>query len=96
MSYQRPTVAVLDVGVMDNHRDLVGQVCTTIATSYCPTSGGPNNTPSYPIYSTLIDFDAHPTWTPGDVRSYLKTTSQVIGPRQAFGAGMVDANAAVQ
>jgi subtilisin family serine protease len=36
----------------------------------------------------------HPDWTPGDVRSYLKTTAQDLGDRQAFGAGMVNADAA--
>ncbi|MGH8028818.1 MAG: S8 family peptidase [Arenimonas sp.] len=36
----------------------------------------------------------HPTWTPGDVRSWLKTTAQPIGDRQLFGAGLVDADAA--
>jgi subtilisin family serine protease len=36
----------------------------------------------------------HPAWTPGDVRSWLKTTAQPIGSRQSFGAGLVDADAA--
>ncbi len=59
-----PRVAVLDVGVMDTHPDLVGQVDNSISTAYCTTSGGPNNTAGYPIYTTMIDFDAHPIWSP--------------------------------
>jgi lantibiotic leader peptide-processing serine protease len=51
------SVAVLDTGVMDDHPDLAGQVCETKATNYCRTSGGPSNTPSYPIYDTVIDFN---------------------------------------
>lgn len=61
-----PRVAVLDVGVMDNHPDLAGQVDTSISTGYCSTSGGPDNTAGYPIYTTMIDFDAHPSWSPTD------------------------------
>lgn len=38
----------------------------------------------------------HPTWTPGEVRSWLKETAQPIGSRQAFGAGMLDADAATR
>jgi subtilisin family serine protease len=38
----------------------------------------------------------HPDWTPGAVRAYLKSTAEAIGPRQAFGAGMVNADAAVR
>lgn len=38
----------------------------------------------------------HPTWTPNAVRSWLKDTAQVIGPRQQFGAGMVNADLAVR
>jgi subtilisin family serine protease len=58
---------VLDVGVMvdlggvlPNHPDLVGQVDTSVATSYCPTADG------YPEYTTYIDFDTYPNWTPSD------------------------------
>ena len=36
----------------------------------------------------------HPTWTPGQVREWIKETAQPIGSRQYFGAGMVDADAA--
>lgn len=41
-------------------------------------------------------FAMHPDWTPGDVRSWLNTTAEVIGSRQQFGHGMVNADAATQ
>ena len=59
-----PRVAVLDVGVMDTHPDLVGQVDNSVSTAYCSTSGGTNNSAGYPIYSTFIDFDTFPIWSP--------------------------------
>jgi subtilisin family serine protease len=37
----------------------------------------------------------HPTWTPGDVRSWLKTTAEPLGNRQSFGAGLLNADGAV-
>jgi subtilisin family serine protease len=60
LSGMTPRVAVLDVGVMDNHPDLAGQVDTSVATSYCATGDG------YPVYTTYIDFDTFPNWTPSD------------------------------
>jgi subtilisin family serine protease len=36
----------------------------------------------------------HPDWTPGDTRSWLKQTASPLAPRQYFGAGLLDANAA--
>ena len=60
-----PRVALLDVGTMDTHPDLVGQIDASVSTSYCNTSGGTNNTAGYPIYSTYIDFQSYPNWTPG-------------------------------
>ncbi len=59
-----PRVAVLDVGVMDTHPDLVGQVDNSVSTAYCSTSGGTNNSAGYPIYSTFIDFGTFPIWSP--------------------------------
>lgn len=38
----------------------------------------------------------HPDWTPGQVREHLKATAQIVGPRQFFGAGLVDADAATR
>lgn len=56
------TVAVLDTGVMHTHPDLAGQLIDTVATNYCTeTEFG---SPAYPVYSRLIDFDAHPEWSP--------------------------------
>jgi subtilisin family serine protease len=36
----------------------------------------------------------HPDWTPGTIRSYLKSTAEPIGPRQLFGHGLVSADGA--
>jgi lantibiotic leader peptide-processing serine protease len=41
-------------------------------------------------------FAMHPDWTPGAVRAWLKTTAEKIGPRQYFGGGMVNADAATR
>jgi subtilisin family serine protease len=60
LSETTPRVAVLDVGVMDTHPDLVGQVDNSIATSYCASGDG------YPVYTTYIDFFTYPDWTPTD------------------------------
>jgi subtilisin family serine protease len=56
------TVAVLDTGVMHTHPDLAGQVVAAVATNYCHDSM--NGSDAYPVYRTLIDFDAHPEWDP--------------------------------
>ncbi|HEX2864675.1 MAG TPA: S8 family serine peptidase [Deinococcales bacterium] len=50
------TVAILDTGVMDDHPDLQGQLNLKLATNYCPETGGPNNSPAYPIYTRVFDF----------------------------------------
>jgi subtilisin family serine protease len=54
------TVAVLDTGVMYTHRDLAPAIVSSIATNYCMEPG----IGAYPVYTSLIDFDAHPVWTP--------------------------------
>ena len=54
------TVAVLDTGVMHTHSDLATSVSHSIATNYCREASGD----AFPVYSKLIDFDAHPTWNP--------------------------------
>ena len=93
----RPRVALLDVGTMDTHPDLVGQIDSSKSTSYCNTAGGTNNTDGYPIYSTFIDFVAFPDWTPGvdpclplgfnDYEFHGTHTAGTIGA--AFGGGGV-------
>lgn len=95
VSATKPRVAVLDVGVMDNHSDLVGQIDNSVSTAYCTTSGGPNNSAGYPIYSSLIDFDANPNWAPGDgctpaAPRYESHGTHVAGTIAAkFGGGRV-------
>jgi subtilisin family serine protease len=90
-----PRVAVLDTGVMDTHPDLVGQVDTSVATTYCNTSGGANNTPGYPIYSTLIDFNAFPNWEPANGCTAVTPRYETHGTHVAgtiaakFGGGRV-------
>ena len=85
------TVAVLDTGVMDTHRDLIGQVITSIATNYCLETG----LDAYPIYTKLIDFDAHPIWSPDDGCTpadtyYVAHGTHVSGTIAAkFGGGRV-------
>lgn len=89
----QPRVAVLDTGVMDDHPDLVGQVDAMVSTTYCNTSGGANNSPSYPKYASLIDFDAHPDWSPADGCTAATTTYETHGTHVAgtiaakFGGG---------
>lgn len=56
------TVAVLDTGVMHRHPDLAGQLVDAVATNYCAESEFGSD--AYPVYSQLIDFDAHPEWSP--------------------------------
>ncbi|GGO30125.1 S8 family peptidase [Deinococcus humi] len=61
----RITVGVLDVGVMSDHPDMVGQIAFSKGTNYCQETGK-DGTTGYPVYSKLIDFDAHPEWSPAD------------------------------
>jgi subtilisin family serine protease len=68
----------------------------------------PNGTPGYaffagtsmaaPHVSAVAAYvrSMHPTWTPGEVRSWLKTTAEPLGNRQYFGAGLLNADGAVQ
>jgi subtilisin family serine protease len=85
------TVAVLDTGVMHTHLDLAPAVVRSIATNYCVEAG----LGAFPIYSKLIDFDAHPVWTPSmgcDPAStyYVAHGTHVAGTVAAsFGAGRV-------
>ena len=77
-----PRVAVLDTGVMDTHPDLVGQVDASVATAYCNTVG-PNGSAAYPAYSTLIDLDAHPDWSPADGCTPVATSYETHGTHVA-------------
>ena len=85
------TVAVLDVGVMNTHPDLTGQVVSSIATNYCVETGQG----AFPIYTKLIDFDAHPVWSPSMGCTDASTQYQWHGTHVAgtvaakFGGGRV-------
>ena len=59
------TVGVLDVGVMSDHPDMVGQIAFSKGTNYCLETGK-DKTTGYPVYSKLIDFDRFPDWNPGN------------------------------
>ncbi len=89
------TVAVLDVGVMDDHPDLAGQWTVSKSTAYCSTSGGTNSTAGYPKYSSLIDFNAFPDWSPSNGCTPAPTTYEWHGTHVAgtiaakFGGGRV-------
>ena len=90
----QPRVAVLDVGVMDTHPDLVGQVDNSVSTAYCNTNG-PNGAAGYPIYASLIDLDAHPNWSPADGCATVAATYESHGTHVAgtiaakFGGGLM-------
>jgi subtilisin family serine protease len=94
LSANTPRVAVLDTGVMNTHPDLVGQVDASVSTAYCSTPG-PGGAAGYPIYTTLIDLDAHPNWSPADGCTATFTTYESHGTHVAgtiaakLGAGAV-------
>lgn len=82
LSANTPRVAVLDTGVMHTHPDLAGQVDASVATTYCNTAG-PGGAAGYPVYSTLIDLDAHPDWTPADGCTPVTSTYESHGTHVA-------------
>ena len=74
-----PRVAVLDVGVMGTHPDLVGQVDNSVSTTYCNTNG-PDGSAGYPVYASLIDLDAHPNWSPADGCTTVAPSYETTAP----------------
>jgi subtilisin family serine protease len=76
------TVGVLDVGVMSDHPDLDGQIAFSKGTNYCKEVGK-DGTTGYPVYSTLIDFDAHPEWNLADGCATADVTYEYHGTHVA-------------
>jgi subtilisin family serine protease len=102
-----PRVAVLDTGVADDHPDLAGQIGEMRSFSYCSTSGGPNNSPAYPIYTTFIDIAPDWTWdgvcsrmsdygVPPQYQSHGTHVSGTIGATGRVGVIGVAPNAEVE
>jgi subtilisin family serine protease len=65
------------------------------APGYAWATGTSMATPHVSAVAAWV-FAMHPDWTPGHVRTWLKTTAEVIGSRQQFGHGLVNADAATQ
>jgi subtilisin family serine protease len=70
-------------------------ISATGAATYLLYAGTSMATPHVSAVAAYVR-SIHPTWTPGDTRSWLKTTAQSIGSRQYFGAGLVDVDAAAR
>ena len=70
-------------------------ISATGAPNYIFMAGTSMATPHVSAVAAYVR-SIHPDWTPGAVRSWLKDTAESIGSRQAFGAGLVDADAATQ
>jgi subtilisin family serine protease len=83
-----------DAGCADGHYFIANDgISPTGAATYYLMAGTSMATPHVSAVAAYVR-SVHPDWTPGAVRSWLKDNAQVIGSRQAFGAGMVDADAA--
>ncbi|HEY5944309.1 MAG TPA: S8 family serine peptidase [Kofleriaceae bacterium] len=67
------TVAVIDVGIADDHPDLQGQVVYSLSTSNCEHGAS-----GYPSYDTVIDFDVGGYCVPAP-RSYEFHGTHVAG-----------------
>ena len=70
-------------------------ISATGAPTYLLMAGTSMATPHVSAVAAYVR-SMHPTWTTGEVRSWIKETAQDLGNRQYFGAGMVDADAATQ
>ena len=70
-------------------------ISATGAPNYIFMAGASMATPHVSAVAAYVR-SVHPDWTPGAVRSWLKDTAEPIGSHQAFGAGLVDADAATQ
>jgi serine protease len=86
------------VGEAAKAKLLVGQkvigTLQTIATDYAPFDGTSMATPHVAGVIALIKA-ANPRLTPTEVRALLATTSTNLGPQLEYGAGIVNAEAAV-
>lgn len=72
----------------DGHCFMASDGITSNGANYLLHIGTSMATPHVSAVAAFVR-SIHPDWTPGAVRSWLKTTAQPIGSRHSTGAGMV-------
>ncbi len=65
-----------------------------ISQNYAPLQGTSMATPVVSGVAALV-WSKHPDWSPAQVREALTRSARSLGDRNQFGAGLVDAAAAV-
>jgi subtilisin family serine protease len=86
----------LDAACDDGHYFILNDgISETGAATYHLAAGTSMATPHVSVVAAYVRA-IHPDWTPGKVRAWLQSTAQMIGNRQGFGHGMVNADAAAR